>query len=399
MILRSLRLRSFRAHAETELEFVPSVNLLYGPNGVGKTNVLEAVHYLCLTKSFTASRDRYAVRKEAPYFEVEGTVEEVRQTPMEVRIAYVPGEGKKMFVNGAELDRLADIVGVLPVVIFSPEDADLTAGGPSERRRFVNNILSQARPVYMDDLLKYRRARRQRNEVLKSYKKRPDPPPDDLIEPWTEELVGLGSQVIHRRRQFLTTFHEYLTAAYEKIDAVAERPSIEYDTIADLEADGTVEEVEEKFRAELDRKQGQEWDRGTTLVGPQRDELIFRLDDLEVRRYGSQGQHRTFAMALKLAQYFYLDDRSDTTPLLMLDDAFAELDAQRTEVFLDLLQSDAVGQSLLTATGRALFDGVLDFGAEAHRALSVERRDEAAQVTPVPSPAGTSAEPDPAEAR
>jgi DNA replication and repair protein RecF len=399
MILRSLRLRSFRAHAETELELAPSVNLFYGPNGVGKTNVLEAVHYLCLTKSFTASRDRYAVRKEAPYFEVEGTVEEVRQTPMEVRIAYVPGEGKKMFVNGAELDRLADIVGVLPVVIFSPEDADLTAGGPSERRRFVNNILSQARPVYMDDLLKYRRARRQRNEVLKSYKKRPDPPPEELIEPWTEELVGLGSQVIHRRRQFLTTFHEYLTAAYEKIDAVAERPSIEYDTIADLEADGTVEEVEEKFRVALDRKQGQEWDRGTTLVGPQRDELIFRLDDLEVRRYGSQGQHRTFAMALKLAQYFYLDDRSDTTPLLMLDDAFAELDAQRTEVFLDLLRSDAVGQSLLTATGRTLFDDVLDFERDAHRALSVERCDGAAEVTTVPSPAGTDAEPDPAEAR
>jgi len=398
MILRSLRLRSFRAHAETELELAPSVNLLYGPNGVGKTNVLEAVHYLCLTKSFTASRDRYAVRKDAPYFEVEGTVAEVRKKPMNVRIAYVPGEGKKMFVNGAELDRLADIVGVLPVVIFSPEDADLTAGGPSERRRFVNNILSQARPVYMDDLLKYRRARRQRNEVLKSYKKRPDPPPDALIEPWTEELVSLGSQVIHRRRRFLTTFHEYLAAAYENIDAVAERPSIEYDTIADLEPDGTVEEVEEKFRAALDRKQGQEWDRGTTLAGPQRDELIFRLDDLEVRRYGSQGQHRTFAMALKLAQYFYLDDRSDTTPLLMLDDAFAELDAQRTEVFLDLLRSDAVGQSLITATGRTLFDDAIDFGHEAHRALSVERHDGAADVTAVPAPAGSSADPDPAEA-
>jgi len=392
MILRSLRLRSFRAHAATELKLAPSVNLLYGPNGVGKTNVLEAVHYLCLTKSFTASRDRYAVRKEAPYFEVEGTVEEVRQKPMEVRIAYVPGEGKKMFVNGAELDRLADIVGVLPVVIFSPEDADLTAGGPSERRRFVNNILSQARPVYMDDLLKYRRARRQRNEVLKSYKKRPDPPPEELIQPWTEELISLGSQVIHRRRQFLETFYEYLTAAYEKIDAVAERPSIEYDTIADLEPDGTVEEVEEKFRAELDRKQGQEWDRGTTLVGPQRDELIFRLDDLEVRRYGSQGQHRTFAMALKLAQFFYLDDRSDTTPLLMLDDAFAELDAQRTEVFLDLLQSDAVGQSLLTATGRTLFDDAIDFGHDAHCALSVERREGTAQVTSIPSPAESRAE-------
>jgi len=395
MILRTLHLRSFRAHAETELTLAPSVNLLYGPNGVGKTNVLEAIHYLCLTKSFTASRDRYAVRTDAPYFEVEGTVEGVRQRPMEVRIAYVPGEGKSTFVNGAELDRLADIVGVLPVVVFSPEDYDLTAGGPSERRRFVNNILSQAHPVYMDDLLKYRRARRQRNEVLRSYKKRPDPPPDELIAPWTEELVAIGSRVVDRRRQFLEAFDEYLAEAYEKIDAVAERPSIEYDTIADLPPDASLEDVAEAFRAALARKTGQERDRGTTLVGPQRDELVFRLDDLEVRRYGSQGQHRTFAMALKLAQYFYLDDRSDTTPLLLLDDAFGKLDDRRTEVFLDLLRSDAVGQSLVTATSRAPFDRTLDFGTDAHRALALERTEGAAAVTPAPS--ASVAEPDPTE--
>ncbi len=385
MTLHTLRLRSFRAHAETEMELAPSVNLLYGPNGAGKTNVLEAVHYLCLTKSFTASRDRYAVRKDAPYFEIEGTVEGVRQTPMEVRLAYVPGEGKSMFVNGAELDRLADIVGVLPVVIFSPEDYDLTAGGPSERRRFVNNILSQARPVYMDDLLKYRRARRQRNEVLRSYKKRPDPPPNELIEPWTEELVTLGSRVIVRRQQFLQDFDEYMTAAYDRIEAVAERPSIEYDTIGDLPPGANGEDVEQTFRDALSEKKHSEQDRGTTLVGPQRDELVFRLDNLEVRRYGSQGQHRTFAMALKLAQYFYLNDRNDTKPLLLLDDAFGKLDARRTEVFLDLLRSDAVGQSLITATNRSPFDAALDFEADAHRALAVKRRDDAAQVEPAPS--------------
>ena len=386
MILHNLRLRSFRAHAETEVELAPSVTLLYGPNGAGKTNVLEAIHYLCLTKSFTASRDRYAVRKGAPYFEIEGTVEGVRQKPMTVRLAYVPGEGKSMFVNGAELDRLADIVGVLPVVIFSPEDYDLTAGGPSERRRFVNNILSQARPVYMDDLLKYRRARRQRNEVLKSYKKRPDPPPPELLDPWTEKLVTLGSRVVRRRHQFLQDFAEYLTDAYNRIKAVAERPSIEYDTIADLSATPSDEDVEAAFRTALDEKQHNERDRGTTLVGPQRDELVFRLDDLEVRRYGSQGQHRTFAMALKLAQYFYLDDRSDTTPVLLLDDAFAELDARRTDVFLNLLQSDAVGQSLITATERDAFDATLDFTRDAHRALAVGRGDEAATVTERPPP-------------
>ncbi|MFB6098018.1 MAG: DNA replication/repair protein RecF [Salinibacter sp.] len=380
MILHTLHLRSFRAHAESEFELAPSINLFYGPNGAGKTNILEAVHYLCLTKSFTASRDRYAVRKGAPYFEVEGTVGNVREEPITVRLAYVPGEGKSLFVNDVELDRLADIVGTLPVVVFSPEDYDLTAGGPSERRRFVNNILSQARPVYMDDLMKYRRARRQRNEVLRSYKKRPDPPPAELIEPWTEELVTLGSRIVHRRRKFLRAFTDDLQDAYRRVEQVAERPTIEYDTIADFPPDATVEDVADAFREALDRKKGQERDRGTTLVGPQRDELIFRLDDLEVRRYGSQGQHRTFAMALKLAQYFFLRARSDTEPLLLLDDAFGKLDPERTEVFLNLLRSDAVGQSLVTATRRAPFEAVLDFGASDHRALSVERVDGAARV-------------------
>lgn len=382
MILHTLRLRSFRAHAESEFELAPSINLLYGPNGAGKTNVLEAVHYLCLTKSFTASRDRYAVRKGAPYLEIEGTFEHVRQKPTSVRLAYVPGEGKKMFVNGAELDRLADIVGVLPVVVFSPEDYDLTAGGPSERRRFVNNILSQARPVYMDDLMKYRRARRQRNEVLRSYKKRPDPPPADLLRPWTEELVTLGSRVIHRRQQFLQEFADDLAEAYQRIEAVAERPTIEYDTIANLAPDATLEDVADAFRDALDRKDEQERQRGTTLVGPQRDELVFRLDDLEVRRYGSQGQHRTFAMALKLAQYFYLQVRSDTEPLLLLDDAFGKLDSNRTEVFLDLLRSDAVGQSLVTATRRGPFEAMIEADPDAHRALHVRRPDGQAEVVP-----------------
>jgi len=387
MVLRTLHLRSFRAHADTECAFAPKVNLMYGPNGAGKTNVLEAVHYLCLTKSFVASRDRYAVRKGAPYFEVEGTFEDIRERPTEVRIAYVPGEGKKVFVNGAELDRLADIVGTLPVVVFSPADYDLTAGGPDERRRFVNNILSQAKPMYMDDLLKYRKARRQRNEVLRGYRDRPNPPPDALLDPWTEEVVALGSRVIHRRNQFLATFDEYLTAAYDRIEDVAERPTIEYDTVADLPPEATVEDIEAEFRAVLDRKKHQERNRGTTMAGPQRDELIFRLDNLEVRRYGSQGQHRTFAMALKLAQYFYLDDRHDTTPLLLLDDAFGKLDARRTTVFLDLLRSDAIGQSLVTATQCSPFAERLDFDGAACRALRVRAEDGRARLEAEARPA------------
>ena len=382
MILRTLRLRSFRAHDETTVELRPKVNLLHGANGVGKTNVLEAIHYVCLTKSFTATNDRYVVRQDAPYFEVEGLFEGVRSTETRVRLVYVPSEGKKVFVNGAPLDRLTEIVGMLPVVVFSPEDHALTAEGPSERRRFLNNILSQARPVYMDDLMKYRRARKQRNELLRQYKKRPSPPPDTLIEPWTEKIVTIGSRVIHRRNQFLHTFRTYLVDAYERIDAVAEEPTIEYDTI-DAFAEATTEsEIQEVFRSEVERKREHEHQRGTTLVGPQRDELVFRLDDLEVRRYGSQGQHRTFAMALKLAQYLYLTDRLDTQPILLLDDAFGKLDARRTDVFLELLMSDVIGQSLITATRRSPFAKTIDFDRPTHGSMHVTRVDGAARITP-----------------
>jgi DNA replication and repair protein RecF len=362
------------------LPFAPEVNLLHGPNGAGKTNVLEAIHYLCLSKSFIASRDKYAVRQGAPYFELEGEFDGERRSDLTVRLVYVPGEGKELFVNGAPLDRLADIVGTLPVVVFSPEDHALTAEGPSERRRFLNNILSQARPAYMDELMKYRRTRRQRNEVLRQYKKRRQRPPADVLRPWTEELVALGSRVVYRRKEFLKTFTDYLADAYAQIKDVAERPSIEYDTIADLDPEATVEDVANQFRAALDRTAKGEEKRGRTLVGPQRDELVFRLGDLEVRRFGSQGQHRTFGMALKLAQYFYLHERLEEFPILLLDDAFGKLDAERSAVFLKLLQSDTIGQSIITATRRGPFDASVPFARARHRVLKVEREEGTARV-------------------
>lgn len=393
MTLDSLKIRSFRAHKHTEVAFAPKVNVLVGANGVGKTNTLEAIHYLCLTKSFVASNDTYAVRQEAPYFEIEGTFTGVRSRPMTAKLVYVPHEGKQVFVNDAPLERLADIVGQLPVVVFSPEDHALTAEGPDERRRFLNNILSQAHPAYMNTLMKYRRARKQRNELLRQYRKKPAPPPEALLAPWTQKLVQLGSQVVARRQTFLHTFTGYLQDAYERIEAVAEEPTITYDTLADLSTDATgdAEAIADAFRARLDEKQDHEYKRGTTLVGPQRDELVFRLNDLEVRRYASQGQHRTFAMALKLAQYFYLSDTLERLPLLLLDDAFGKLDTERTDVFMQLLQSDDIGQSFITATRAAPFTATVPFSEDEHRLFQVDTKNDAARVRIAPSHADVSA--------
>ncbi len=371
MILRTLRLHGFRAHHDTHVGFAPAVNLLYGPNGAGKTNVLEAVHYLCLTKSFLSGQDIYAVRKGAPFFEVEGTFTGERRAELKVRLVYVPDEGKRVFVNGAPLERLADLVGMLPVVVFSPEDGVLTSGGPDERRRFLNNILSQSRPVYLDDTLHYRRALRQRNELLMDARRTRRALPPDVLAAWDAELIALGSRIVAARLRFIEGFRAYLQTAYEHIAAVAERPSMRYTSIAPLDEGDDEASVAEKYRAQLRRVAQRERDRGQTLIGPHRDELVFYLDDFEVRRYASQGQHRTFGMALKLAKYFYLKDALSETPILLLDDIVDHLDERRSEAFLSLICSDAIGQSLITSTRLQPFEGVVPFDMPSHRALSV----------------------------
>lgn len=369
MRLRSLRLLSFRAHAETEVAFAPGLNLIYGPNGAGKTNLLEAAHYLCLSKSFLTSQDAHALRRGCPYFEVEGHFEGERRAELRARLVYVPEEGKRIFVNRAPLERLADVVGMLPVVVMAPDDQALTAGAPEERRRFLDNVLSQSRPVYLDDLLKYRRALRQRNALLYALRRSGADP--GTLDAWTEELVALGARIIERRRRFVGEFAGFLAEAYARMEAVGEEPSITYQTAVELEEGMDEAAIAEALRATFRRLARRERERGRTLAGPHRDELVFRLAGFEVRPFASQGQHRTFALALKLAQFLYLRERLGETPLLLLDDVFGDLDPRRTAVFLRLLQSDAVGQSLVTAARREPFDEVVDFGAPEHRALHV----------------------------
>ncbi len=371
MRLRSLRLLSFRAHAETDVAFSPGVNLIVGPNGAGKTNLLEAVHYLCLSKSFLTAHDAHALRKGCPFFEVEGRFEGEHRADLAVRLVYVPDEGKRIFVNKSPLDRLSEIVGVLPVVVFAPTDGALTAGGPEERRRFLDNTLSQARPVYLDDLMKYRRALRQRNALLLTQRRSRSPVDPAATEAWTEELVLLGARLMDRRRRFIAEFSAYLADAYSQIEAVGEEPSIAYQTAVTLEEATAEDDLADLFRAQLHRLARRERERGRTLAGPHRDELVFRLNDFEVRPYASQGQHRTFGLALKLAKYFYLRETLDETPLLLLDDVFGDLDPHRTEIFLNLFQTETLGQTIITAARRDPFDGVVDFDAAEHSARFV----------------------------
>ena len=378
--LRRLSLTQFRAHTTTTLDVAPGVNLLVGPNGAGKTNVLEAIAYLCLGKSFLGGSDSTVVQRGAPHFVVEGEFAGESRPDLTVRVALVPGEGKRAFVNGAPLDRLSELVGLVPLVVLSPDDRDLTAGGPSERRRLLDATLSQAFPVYLDDLLKYRRALKQKNALLQ-HLRRGNAVAPGTTDAWDEELALLGGRIVGRRRQFLDGFAGLLAQAHEMLGSPGGPPTLQYQPSG---GDPEPDEVE-TIRRSLARTRRNSVRLGRTLVGPHLDEVAFQIDGFDLRPYASQGQHRTFALAVRVAQALYLRERTEEPPLLLLDDVFGPLDPDRTRVVLDLLSSQSLGQSVITAARAEPFDGVVPFSDDAHRSFHVEHG-AVVPIVPHPSP-------------
>ena len=369
MHLTRLRLADFRAHAQTEVHPAPAVNLIVGPNGAGKTNVLEAIGYLCLGKSFLSARDAHVVRRGAEHFEVEGDLEGDTRAPFRARLIVLPSEGKRAFVNKVPLDRIVDLVGRTPVVILSPADHALTEGGPVERRRFLDSTLSQAYPVYLDDLVRYRRALKQRNALLQQVR-RGRALPAGTLDAWDEEVAVLGGRIVMRRRDFVVEFETYLQSAYLQLGEPGDPLDMTYVPSVSF-GDGT--DAETALRRELERTRRRSRETGRTFVGPHLDEVVFRVGGHELRVFGSHGQHRTYALAVRLGQALFLREASEEKPLLLLDDVFGPLDPERTRLVLDLLASGDLGQSFVTAASVEPFRDLLPFDLPAHRLFHVER--------------------------
>ncbi|MDT0630177.1 DNA replication/repair protein RecF [Rubrivirga sp. S365] len=385
MHLTRLRLADFRAHAQTELHPAPGVNLIVGPNGAGKTNLLEAISYLCLGKSFLAARDAHVVRRGAAHFDVEADIEGDVRSGFHARVAVVPGEGKRAFINKAPLDRLVDLVGRTPVVILSPADHELTAGGPSERRRFLDATLSQAYPVYLDDLVRYRRALRQRNALLQQVRRGRALPPGTL-DAWDEEIAVSGGRIVSRRSAFVQEFERYLADAYARLGEPGEPLTMTYVPSVAPDEGGAEESggAEDALRRALNRTRARSRETGRTTVGPHLDEVDFRVGGHDLRAFGSHGQHRTFALAVRVGQALYLHEASDERPLLLLDDVFGPLDPDRTRLVLDLLASGDVGQSFITAASLDPFESLLSFETDAHALFHVEQGSVYSTLAPSP---------------
>lgn len=352
MRINRLKLTNFRNHEATEIKPAPFLNLITGSNGAGKTNIVDAIHYLCMSRSFVASSDQYVAHHEHKYFMIDGDFEGEIRASFKVSCSYSRGDGKKIFVNDSPLERLSDLIGMVPVVVLSPEDLKLTSDGPAERRSFLDGLISQISPKYLRDLISYRKIRRQRNKLLQEYRG----PLSELatyLEPWNNQLVDKGSSIIMKRSDVLNRFKRYLAVQYRAISEFNLEPKLEYQTITDNVE--SVEQVKEVYRKLLEENFEKEAEREQTLIGPHRDEIVFYLGDMELRNFGSQGQHRLYSMALKMAQLFYYSDELDDLPIMILDDVFGNLDQQKIDIITETLTLHK-GQIFITSANDRPFN-------------------------------------------
>jgi DNA replication and repair protein RecF len=349
--LARLKLLHFRNHRETTVELGPEVNCFTGPNGTGKTNLLDAVHYLSMAKSYFDPVDANNVLHGEDYFMLQGTMATAEGEDT-VLCSVRKGQRKVLTRNRKDYDRLADHVGRYPVVMITPYDGQLVLEGSEVRRRFLDGLIAQFDRPYLDALVRYNRALAQRNAMLKRFAENGGGTLDAL-EPWDEQLVQHGTTVHGVRSAFMNDLVTLLDEHYHGISTGPERVALGYrSALSDKPLRELLQEAWPRDRAAQ-----------YTTVGIHKDELEFTINGQPLKRYGSQGQQKTFLIALKLAQFDLTQARSGIRPILLLDDIFDKIDPQRMRHLLHLLGGQRFGQVFITDTDARRLHSVLDGSA------------------------------------
>ncbi len=346
--LRTVSLRDFRNFERLELTVPEAGVMIVGPNGSGKSNLLEALYYLEIFRSFRGARDRELPRFGEDVFRIEATIDRDGE-PLDLAVAWQKStRKKKVEVDGHEPERLSDALGSLGAVVFSLDDSELIWGSPAKRRRFLDILLSLVEPGYVGALQRYRAVLSQRNEALREGKLA-------VVRAWGAGLVEPGAAVMAARQQWALEHDAAFGRYHDAISAGAEARLSYSSTLGPVEPpeDGDAAEWAARYREALAANEESDRERGMTQVGPHRDDLVIRavVDDGEERRdlrsYGSGGQRRTAAIALRLCEADTLAERSASDPVYLLDDVFAELDRERSARVLELLEEGRSGQVVL----------------------------------------------------
>jgi DNA replication and repair protein RecF len=338
MYLKKLALTNFKNYELNELEFSPKINCFVGNNGVGKTNILDAIHYLSLTKSFFNSIDSISIKHGEDYFIIRGTF--VRDDEEDqIYCAFHKQKQKLLKRNGKEYKKLSDHVGKYPVVMISPADSALITEGSEDRRKFMNKIISQYSAEYLDSVLKYSKALQQRNKFLKDINTSGNFDPD-VLAIWDAQLVKYGSYVYNEREvlinELIPVFQEY----YSLISSGKESVKLKYRS--HLSEGNFTETLQNSFNKDRYLEY--------TTIGIHKDDLLLEMDDFLVKSLGSQGQQKSYLVALKLAKFDYIKRKAGFSPILLLDDIFDKFDSERVEQIIRLVGNHRFGQIFITDT-------------------------------------------------
>ncbi len=347
MYLQNISILNFKNHFQAEFEFSPKINCFTGNNGSGKTNLLDAIHYLSFCKSFFNPIDSQNIKHNEQFFVVQGTF--LKNDSTEIVYCGQKNNQKKQFKrNKKEYSRLADHIGLFPLVMVSPTDVNLIIEGSEERRRFLDSVISQFDRNYLENLITYNKALSHRNRLLKDFVSR-NYMDSESLEIWDEQMVSLGNSIYQKRKEFLQKLLPVFQKYYDFISLGNETVKLIYNS-----------QIHEKDFAQL-MKESIQKDLAAqyTTTGIHKDDLLFFLADYSIKKTGSQGQQKTYLTALKLAQFDFIKSIHGFNPILLLDDIFDKLDATRVKQIIKLVAEDHFGQIFITDANKERIDKIL----------------------------------------
>lgn len=349
MVIKKLRLKNFRNYSSEEILFSESVNLIYGENAQGKTNIIEALYLFATGKSHRTNNTNELIRYGESFFDIilEFEEDDYYQT---IEIKYEKGRGKQLSINDVKRDRMSDLLGVVPSVLFAPESLLYVKGSPGERRKILDIVLCQMNKQYLTNLQKYNRIVKNKNIILK--KNQLNMKMDDQIEIWSESQAKTGSVIIEERRKLIENLENRMNRLMLGISEGKEKISIKYKSVFN---DGV--SIYDTLLETICRNGDKEKEQGSCIIGPHRDDIEIYVNNKNSRVYCSQGQQRSVALALNIAILEEIGEQTEKTPILLLDDVMSELDGKRQKYLFDLIKNR---QTILTSTEKEKFFGAED---------------------------------------
>ncbi len=338
MFLKKLALLNYKNFDSSDFEFDGKINCFVGHNGVGKTNILDAIYHLSFGKSYFNPVSSQNIKHGEDFFVIDGTFEKEER---EERILCSLKKGAKKIIkrNNKAYDRFSDHIGLLPLVIISPYDRDLISEGSDTRRKFIDGVISQSDKEYLSTLLKYNKVLAQRNALLKYFAAN-HTFDQNTLSIYNEQLHGYGMEIFEKRQQFVETFIPIFKEQYTAITGGNEQVSLSYDSKL------LHNNLKTLLEQSLDKDKALQY----TSVGIHKDDLSFKITNYPIKKFGSQGQQKSFLIALKFAQFYFIKKQSKTTPILLLDDIFDKLDEQRVSHIITLVDNESFGQIFVSDT-------------------------------------------------